>query len=564
MGGISMSEPSVPQAGGESLASAASPVLPLPAAEIPPPGREDLLGLRIAAALIDLAVLAGLLVILSAAVGQASVSGGGFSVSVSGAWAALFLAVALLYYFVLEAWIGQTLGKRLLGLRVLGVGETRPSVWAVAVRTLLRLVDWLPLLYLAGFITMLATGTRRQRIGDLAGHTEVARALPARHRGLALVPLAVVLLAAVGLLVYRSASAGGTLTDQVGGVSFDYPAGWGNESVHSDTGGSEKNKLWTTAVGPGTQHDLIVVEAFRQNPPVTAANLGAFTPGLQADVQQLSAQAGGGVQAGPEKITMAGMSGLRFRATGIAADGSRYTSTLVFAFNGTTAYVVNCQYTSARAAEVKSACDQVVGSFHLGRAVTAQNNPQAPPAQTSTQAEQQAQNDLATLQHDAKFTRDLKGLTSDASQAGADLAATRSDAALGTDCYNVSTVKIDASTVGTDVSIVSLDRDTLAGDIGTVSQDMAAMKNDLANLTAIGLPPTPGAATAIAAAGQAIDRAAAKANGGIDQVNADVTQAYSLANGMATGSCSGDGPGRGPAPIRHINQVITSGGRANT
>ena len=78
------------------------------------------------------------------------------------------------------------------------------------------------------------------------------------------------------------------------------------------------------------------------------------------------------------------------------------------------------------------------------------------------------------------------------------------------------------------------------------------MKNDLANLTASGLPATPGAAAAIAVAGKAIGQAAAKANGEIDQVNADVTQAYSIANGMATGSCAGDGPGRPPVPIGHI------------
>ncbi|HEX9540106.1 MAG TPA: hypothetical protein VGA04_18250 [Streptosporangiaceae bacterium] len=76
-----------------------------------------------------------------------------------------------------------------MGLRVLGAPGARPSVWAVTLRTLLRVVDWLPLLYLAGFITMLATGTRRQRIGDLGARTAVARALPTRHRGLALVPL---------------------------------------------------------------------------------------------------------------------------------------------------------------------------------------------------------------------------------------------------------------------------------------------------------------------------------------------------------------------------------------
>ena len=211
-----MSDVDVPQASSEA---------PVPAtlADLPPPGPEDLLGLRIVAALIDLLLLAGVLVILSTTVGQASVSGGNFSFYLTGTWAVVFLALALGYYFVLEAWAGQTVGKRLLGLRVLGAGGARPSVWAVAGRTLLRIIDWLPALYLAGFITMLATGTRRQRIGDLAARTAVARAVPVRHRGLALIPLAVVLLAAVALPVYRT-SAGGTYQGQ--GVSFSYPAAW--------------------------------------------------------------------------------------------------------------------------------------------------------------------------------------------------------------------------------------------------------------------------------------------------------------------------------------------------
>ncbi len=104
-----MSDLEVPQDSGEG------PVPDVPPAS-PPPGREeDLLGLRIAAALIDLAVLAGLFIILSATVGQANVSGGSFNVYLSGTWLVVFLAIALLYYFVLEAWAGQTLGKRLLG-----------------------------------------------------------------------------------------------------------------------------------------------------------------------------------------------------------------------------------------------------------------------------------------------------------------------------------------------------------------------------------------------------------------------------------------------------------------
>src|SRR5262249_60607544 len=86
----------------------------------------------------------------------------------------------------------------LLGRRVVRPGGSRASAAAVAGRTLLRLIDWLPALYLTGFITVLATGPRRQRLGDLAARTGVARALPARRPGLAYIPLALVLVAVPG------------------------------------------------------------------------------------------------------------------------------------------------------------------------------------------------------------------------------------------------------------------------------------------------------------------------------------------------------------------------------
>jgi hypothetical protein len=374
----------------------------------------------------------------------------------------------------------------------------------------------------------------------------VARATPVRDRGLALVPLAVVLLAAVGLSAYRATSPGGTLTYKAHGVSFDYPASWQEVGYTSMSSGAWA-KLWGTAVGPGTPYDNIVVEAYRLGVTVSAQDLDAVVPDLASAMQQ----AGMAVQGTPEKVTMAGLPGLRFRVTG-TVDGASYAGTQVFAFYGTTEYTVNCQYTAAKAAEVTRACDQVIGSFHSGTASAAQGNPQPAQAQASTQAEQQAQSDLATYRHDDNFASDLRTLSSDAQQAGPDLAITKSDAALGNDCYNVSTVKLDASNVGADASIVSLDLDSLTADIGTATQDIATMKNDLANLTTSGLSATPGAPAAIAAAGKAIRQAAAKANGEIDQVNADVTQAYSVANGMATGSCSRDGPGHPPAPIRHI------------
>jgi uncharacterized RDD family membrane protein YckC len=174
------------------------PEAPSPATEqVPPapPGQEDLLGRRSGAALIDVALLTGVFLIFSLTVGEIRTELGtewGISADLSPAWWLVYLAVVLGYYFVFEVAVGQSVGKRLLGLRVTRTDGSRPSAAAIGVRTLLRLVDWLPALYLVGFVAMLATGERRQRLGDLAAKTRVARALPVRHRSLALVPVALV------------------------------------------------------------------------------------------------------------------------------------------------------------------------------------------------------------------------------------------------------------------------------------------------------------------------------------------------------------------------------------
>ena len=174
------------------------------------PGQEDLLGRRIGAALIDLAVLVAVFAILAATIGEGTVEGGSFSFELDGVEAASYFAFVLLYFFALEAAIGQTVGKLLLGLRVVRTEGSRPSVGAVVVRTLLRVVDWLPFLYLAGFIAMLATGLRRQRLGDLAARTSVARTTPLRRRGLAAAAVALVVAVLLGLSFYRATVSGTT------------------------------------------------------------------------------------------------------------------------------------------------------------------------------------------------------------------------------------------------------------------------------------------------------------------------------------------------------------------
>lgn len=85
----------------------------------------------------------------------------------------LTLTLWLVYYFVCEALTGRTIGKRIVGLRVLSSDGTPAGVNAISARTVLRIIDSLPVLYLVGTLVAFLSGRRRRRIGDLAGSTVV-------------------------------------------------------------------------------------------------------------------------------------------------------------------------------------------------------------------------------------------------------------------------------------------------------------------------------------------------------------------------------------------------------
>src|SRR5579884_3408422 len=74
----------------------------------------------------------------------------------------LGLAVAV-YHFILESRDGQTIGKRRYGVRVVAVDGRPASPKAVAIRSVLRVVDQLPTCYLSGLISMVRTGPARRQ-----------------------------------------------------------------------------------------------------------------------------------------------------------------------------------------------------------------------------------------------------------------------------------------------------------------------------------------------------------------------------------------------------------------
>jgi len=125
-----------------------------------------------------------------------------FSTDVARALGTLaFFAISIAYGIVLEwRWRGQTLGKRLFGLRVIDVQGLRLQFPQIVVRNLLRFVDALPALYLVGGAAAFLS-RRSQRLGDLAANTVVAREhregapdleeiAPAKYNSLALWPAA--------------------------------------------------------------------------------------------------------------------------------------------------------------------------------------------------------------------------------------------------------------------------------------------------------------------------------------------------------------------------------------
>jgi len=138
-------------------------------------GADAAFGRRIVAALVDFVVLFILLLVVGALLGDSESSGASVSVSLEGASALVFFLIVFLYYLVFESTSGQTPGKKLLGVRVVGADGTKPGVGGVALRTILRVVDGL-VFYLVGLVVALLTGDRRQRLGDLAGKTQVIRA----------------------------------------------------------------------------------------------------------------------------------------------------------------------------------------------------------------------------------------------------------------------------------------------------------------------------------------------------------------------------------------------------
>ncbi|WMP17520.1 RDD family protein [Thiothrix lacustris] len=98
----------------------------------------------------------------------------------TGAGIALILAFLLEWFYPVYFELrhqGQTPGKKMLDIYVAQADASPITPSASLVRNLLRVVDFLPLLYGFGFASMMLNG-RFQRLGDLAANTVVLHKTP--------------------------------------------------------------------------------------------------------------------------------------------------------------------------------------------------------------------------------------------------------------------------------------------------------------------------------------------------------------------------------------------------
>lgn len=88
----------------------------------------------------------------------------------------VFLLVIFVYFVVMEAYVGWTVGKRVLGIRVIDEMGNRIGLVKSLIRNLLRLVDGLPAFSLLGII-LISYSSRKQRFGDRIAKVYVSKSI---------------------------------------------------------------------------------------------------------------------------------------------------------------------------------------------------------------------------------------------------------------------------------------------------------------------------------------------------------------------------------------------------
>ncbi|HLU52517.1 MAG TPA: RDD family protein [Acidimicrobiia bacterium] len=134
------------------------------------------LGSRFGAAALDILIQGVLLLVIVLVLSLAGTAvDPDFGLFLQGAGTFVLAVVIVGYYILFEGFNGgRTPGKAAFGIQVVSADGTPLTLGAVTLRTLMRLIDFLPAAYAAGAVSIVAS-PRNQRLGDLVAGTVVIR-----------------------------------------------------------------------------------------------------------------------------------------------------------------------------------------------------------------------------------------------------------------------------------------------------------------------------------------------------------------------------------------------------
>jgi hypothetical protein len=159
-----------------------------------------------------------------------------------------------------------------------------------------------------------------------------------------------------------SSSPAGTIGEN--GISFHYPTNWQRISGLGQSASTANRPLFEISVGID-DHDVVQLSSYQLQATVTDANIDAALGEFSSLFRRLATQAGGTVVTPFTVEHATGLPGITGVITAKNPQGIDVESVIHVVFNGTSEYLLNCQYTADTKAEILTGCDQIVSTFQV-------------------------------------------------------------------------------------------------------------------------------------------------------------------------------------------------------
>lgn len=183
--------------------------------------------------------------------------------------------------------------------------------------------------------------------------------------------VAVLLIGGIVIAVLVVATGG---SYEANGVSFEYPKTWVETSdITTEAQAGAGTELWSDGVTPieGSTGDepspnVVLLTAYKLPLSVTEDNVAQLEPQLKGLLDQLVAQQQASWDGALRSTTIAGLPAFVAENVGGVAPGEQpVESRVIFVFDDTTQYFINCQYETASKSDVLGGCDQITNTFTI-------------------------------------------------------------------------------------------------------------------------------------------------------------------------------------------------------